>query len=53
MAGSEGGVATLRSEGVSNSAEWELAIDEITSTVSLAPNVHVVPGVSAAVEEGE
>ena len=28
-------------------------IDETTSTVSLAPNVHVVPGVSAAVEEGE
>ena len=30
-----------------------MAIDETTSTVSLAPNVHVVPGVFAAVEEGE
>ena len=53
MANSEGRVATLFTEGVSNSAEGELAIDETTSTVSLAPNVHVVPGVSAAVEEGE
>ena len=31
----------------------ELAIDEITSTVSLAPNVCVVPGVFAVVEEDE
>ena len=53
MANSEGNVATLFTEGVSCSAEGELAIDETTSTVSLAPNVHVVPGVSAAVEEGE
>ena len=30
-----------------------LAFDETTSTVSLAPNVRVVPGVSAAVEEAE
>ena len=30
-----------------------LAIDETASTVSLAPNVCVVPGVSAAVEESE
>ena len=30
-----------------------MAIDETTSTVSLAPNICVVPGVSAAVEEGE
>ena len=30
-----------------------MAIDETTSTVSLAPNVYVVPGVSAAVDEGE
>ena len=53
MANSEGRVAALFTEGVSSSAEGELAIDETTSTVSLAPNVHVVPGVSAAVEEGE
>ena len=30
-----------------------MAIDQTTSTVSLAPNVHVVPGVSAGVEESE
>ena len=30
-----------------------MAIDETASTLSLAPNVHVVPGVSAAVEESE
>ena len=36
---------------VSSSAEGELAIDEIGSTVSLVPNVCVVPGVSAAVDE--
>ena len=53
MASSEGGVAALFTEGVSSSAEGNLAIDETTSTVSLAPNVRVVPGVSAAVEEGE
>ena len=53
MASSEGRVTTLVSEGVSSSAEGELAFDETTSTVSLAPNVRVVPGVSAAVEEGE
>ena len=53
MACSEGRLAALSTEGVSSSAEGELAIDETTSTVSLAPNVHVVPGVSAAVEEGE
>ena len=53
MAKSEGRVAALVTEGVSKSAEGELAIDETTSTVSLAPNVRVVPGVSAAVEEGE
>ena len=46
-------MAALFTEGVSSSAEGELAIDESASTVSLAPNVHVVPGVSAAVEEGE
>ena len=53
MAYSEGRVAILFAEGSSSSAEGELAIDETTSTVSLAPIVHVVPGVSAAVEEGE
>ena len=53
MANSEGRVAVLFNEGVSSSAEGKLAIDETTSTVSLAPNGHVVPGVSAAVEEGE
>ena len=46
-------MAALFTEGVSNSAERELAIDETASTVSLAPNVCVVPGVSAAVEDGE
>ena len=53
MAKSEGRFAALFTEGVSSSAEWELAIDETTSTVSLAPNVCVVRGVSAAVEEDE
>ena len=53
MASSEGGVATLFTECVSSSAEGKLAIDETASTLSLAPNVCVVPGVSAAVEEGE
>ena len=49
----EGKVAALFTEGVSNSAEGELAIDETASTVSLAPNVCVVPGVYVAVPEGE
>ena len=53
MASSEGTVTILVNEGVSNSAEGELTIDETTSTMSLAANVRVVPGVSAAVEEGE
>ena len=53
MASSEGRVAALVNEGVSSLAEGELAIDETESTVSLAPNTCVVPGVSAAVEEGE
>ena len=54
MASSDGRVAALFTEGVSSSAEGELlAIDEFISTVSLAPNVHVVPGVSAGLEEGE
>ena len=46
-------MAALFAEGLSNSAEWELAIDETASTVSLAPNVCVAPGVSAAVQENE
>ena len=53
MANSEGRFAALFTEDVSSSAEGESAIDETTSTVSLAPNVCVVPGVSAAVEEDE
>ena len=53
MASSEGRVAALFTEGVSSSAQGKLAIDETASTVSWAPNVCVVPGVSAAVEEGE
>ena len=46
MASSEARFAALFTEGVSNSAEGELAIDETTF-------VCVVPGVSAAVEEDE
>ena len=53
MTSSEGRVAALFIEAVSISAEGELAIDETTSTVSLAPNVCVVPGVSTAVEADE
>ena len=49
----EGKVASLFTDGVSISAEWELAIDETASLVSLTPNVCVVPGVSVAVREGE
>ena len=49
----EGRVAALFTEGVSSSAEGELVIDETTSTVRLAPNVCVVPGVSAVVEGDE
>ena len=45
-------MAALFTEVVSSSAEGELAIDETASTVSLAPNVCVVPGVCAAAEEG-
>ena len=37
MAGSEGRMAALFTEGVSSSTEWELAIDETASMVSLAP----------------
>ena len=53
MASSEGTVAVYFTEGVSSSAEGKMAIDETTSTVSLAPNVCVVPGVSAIVEEDD
>ena len=53
MASSEGRVVALFTQGVSSSAKGKLAIDETASTVSLAPNACVVPGVSAAVEEGE
>ena len=53
MASSDGKVAALFTDGVSKSAEGELAIDETASTFSLVPNVCVVLGVSAAVEEGE
>ena len=53
MASSESRLAALFTEGVSSSEEGELAIDETTSTVSLVPNVRVVPGVSAVVEEDE
>ena len=49
----ESKLAALLTEGMSSSAEGELAIDETASTVSLAPNVCVVPGVFAAVQEGE
>ena len=53
MASSEGRMAAFFTEGVSSSAQEELAIDATASTVSLAPSICVVPGVSAAVEEGE
>ena len=53
MASSEGRVAALFTEGVSSSAEGELVVGNTAETMSLAPNVCVVPGVSAAVEEGE
>ena len=46
-------MAALFTEGVSSSAEGELALDESASTVNLLPNVCVVPGVCAAVEESE
>ena len=45
----EGKVAALFPEGVSSSAERELAIDETASTVSLAPNICFVPEISLAV----
>ena len=53
MARSESRLAALFTEGVSSSAEGDLAIDETTSTVSLVPNVCFAPGVSTVVEEDE
>ena len=53
MASSGSRLAALVTEGVSSSAEGELAIDETASTVSLVPSVRVVLGVSAVVEEDE
>ena len=53
MASLESRLAAFFTEVVSSSAEGELAIDKTTSTVSLVPNVCVVPGVSAVVEEDE
>ena len=52
-ASSESKVAALFTEGVASSAEGELAFDDTASTVSLSPNVCVVPGASVAVEESE
>ena len=49
----EGKKAALFTEGVSSSGEGELAIDEAGSTVSLAPDVCVLPGVPVTVQEGE
>ena len=46
-------MAAFFTEGVSSSTEEELAIDETASTGTVAPNVCVVLGVSAAVEESE
>ena len=51
MASSENRLAALFTEGVSSSAEGELAIDETTSTVSLVANVCVVPGEPVVAEE--
>ena len=49
----EGKVAALFREGVAKSTEGELAVDETPSTVSLAPNLCVVPDLSVAVRQGE
>ena len=53
MASSKDRLAALFTEGVTSSAEGELAIDETTSTVSLVPSVCVAPRESAVVEEDE
>ena len=47
----EGKLAALFFDGVSSSAEGELAIDETASTVILAPDLWVVPVLSVAVRE--
>ena len=49
----KGKVAALFTDGVSSSGEGELAIEETASTVSIAPNVCVVPEMSVAVREEE
>ena len=49
----QGKAAALFTEGVSISAEGELAIDETASTVSLAQNVCVAPRVPVDVRENE
>ena len=49
----EGKPTALFAKGVSSFLEGELAFDENASTVSLAPNICVDPGVSLAVQEGE
>ena len=46
-------LAALFTEGLSNSAKKELAIDETASMVSLAPIICVVHEISVAVQEGE
>ena len=46
-------LAALFTECVASSADWELAIDETASMVSLASNVCVVPGMSVVVREGK
>ena len=49
----EGRVTAAFTEGVSSSADWELAIDENASSVSLAPKPIVAPDLSVAVREEE
>ena len=49
----EGRVTAAFTEGVSSSADWELAIDENASSVSLAPKPVVAPDLSVAVREEE
>ena len=49
----ESKVAAQFTNGVSISAEWELAIDETALTVSVAPNLCVVTELSVTVREEE
>ena len=49
----EGKATASFTAGVSSSAEREIAIDENASTVSLAPNICVVPDLSVAAREGK